>query len=157
MLRDEYGISVELDFNYYPIGVWDEQDVQINGWCIDVKGTRPGGKWLLVEWNKLRFRKEEGKLPHVIVAAVVGWDRDKDQPTGTADIKGYCFLEQLKDGVEGTHLLKKGKQLPETSVLLQADNFGRRFCSLEKNWDTLLSKIKTEVPPDVSGYEIPRS
>ena len=65
MLRERYGLAVELDFNYYPRGVWDDQDTVINGWQIDVKGTRQGGRWMLIEWSKLRFRQKEGKLSHL--------------------------------------------------------------------------------------------
>jgi hypothetical protein len=44
-----------LDFNIYPRGVWDEADAIINGWRIDIKATRPGAKWMLIElglWQK---------------------------------------------------------------------------------------------------------
>lgn len=51
MLKENYGLTVPLDFNYYPRGQWDNQDAVINGWRIDVKGTRKGGQWLLIEWN----------------------------------------------------------------------------------------------------------
>lgn len=37
MLHNRYGIEVELDFNYYPRGEWDNQDAEINGWRIDVR------------------------------------------------------------------------------------------------------------------------
>lgn len=40
MMKENYGIDVPLDFNYYPRGQWDNQDAEINGWRIDVKGTR---------------------------------------------------------------------------------------------------------------------
>ena len=43
MMKENYGIDVPLDFNYYPRGQWDNQDAVINGWRIDVKGTRKGG------------------------------------------------------------------------------------------------------------------
>ncbi|MGE5403330.1 MAG: hypothetical protein ACM3PP_00120 [Candidatus Saccharibacteria bacterium] len=44
-MRDEYNIDFELDYHYYPRGQWDDQDALINGWSIDVKGTRSGSKW----------------------------------------------------------------------------------------------------------------
>lgn len=53
MLKTHYGIVVPLDSEYYPRGEWDGQDTIINGWRIDVKGTRQGGKWMLIEWSKL--------------------------------------------------------------------------------------------------------
>jgi hypothetical protein len=52
MLKIRFGIVVPLDFEYYPRGEWDGQDTIINGWRIDVKGTRQGGKWMLIELSK---------------------------------------------------------------------------------------------------------
>ena len=49
MLLRDFNLAVELDFEYYPRGEWDGQDTVINGWEIDVKGTRQGGKWMLIE------------------------------------------------------------------------------------------------------------
>lgn len=34
MLHNRYEIEVELDFNYYPRGEWDNQDAEINGWWL---------------------------------------------------------------------------------------------------------------------------
>ena len=62
MMKENYGIDVPLDFNYYPRGQWDDQDAEINGWRIDVKGTRKGGRWMLIEWNKLNFRQRDNNL-----------------------------------------------------------------------------------------------
>lgn len=59
MMKENYGINIPLDFNYYPRGQWDDQDTIINGWRIDVKGTRQGGRWMLIEWSKLNFRQKE--------------------------------------------------------------------------------------------------
>ena len=59
MMKENYGIDIVLDFNYYPRGQWDNQDAVINGWRIDIKGTRKGGHWMLIEWNKLCFRQKD--------------------------------------------------------------------------------------------------
>ena len=65
MMKENYNIDVPLDFNYYPRGQWDNQDAVINGWRIDVKGTRKGGRWMLIEWNKLNFRQKDNDLSHL--------------------------------------------------------------------------------------------
>lgn len=80
MLHECYGIEIELDFNYYPRGKWDDQDAEINGWRIDVKATRRGGRWMLIEWSKLDFRQKQDKLSHLYVMASVDWDRGYDLP-----------------------------------------------------------------------------
>lgn len=118
-LNSKYNISIDLDFNYYPRNIWDDDDASINGWKIDIKGTRQGGKWMLIEWNKLLFRKKEAKLPHLFVMLSVGWDRKADEPTGVADLQGYFPTRRLALGDEVASVLKKGSYLPNTQCRLQ--------------------------------------
>ena len=107
MMKENYGIEVPLDFNYYPRGQWDNQDAVINGWRIDVKGTRKGGQWMLIEWNKLNFRQRDNNLSHLYAMFTVDWDRAKDQPTGRASYKGAVSLNKLKAGCPTTVILRK--------------------------------------------------
>ena len=95
MVQEKFGISIPLDFNYYPRGKWDDQDALINGWRIDIKGTRTGGRWLLIEWNKLDFRQKDNNLSHAYVMFSVDWDRGSDTPTGFATFAGAVSLEKL--------------------------------------------------------------
>jgi hypothetical protein len=44
MLEENYKIVIKLDFEFYPRGVWDKNDAHINGWQIDIKGTRHLGR-----------------------------------------------------------------------------------------------------------------
>ena len=55
MLRDEYRIHVPVIFDIYPRGEWDDCDIQIKTWTIDIKSTRTG-RWLLFETGKLNMR-----------------------------------------------------------------------------------------------------
>lgn len=157
MLNQSCGIIIDLDFNYYPRGVWDGQDILVNKWRIDIKGTRPGSEWLLVEWSKLGFRKKENKLPHVFVMAETGWDRSSDEPTGDVKLIGYCYLGELNYGVSGTYVLRKNKILPGKNVRLQADNYGRPFRVLKRDWGNLMKSIMIENPPVISDYAVPKS
>lgn len=134
-LRENYSINIELDFNYYPRRQWDDQDALINGWIIDVKGTRTGSRWFLIELNKLEFRRNEGRLPDFFVSAVVGWDRKADEALGFVDIMGYTHIDEIKPGATGTVYIKKGDPIPGTQTKMQADNFGRRFTGLNSDWD----------------------
>lgn len=145
-LQKNYNITAQLDFEYYPRGVWDGQDVEINSWRIDVKGTRPGAEWLLVEWNKLNFRKKENRPSHVYVMAIVGWDRKNDIPNGEVELIGYAYLEQLNNNISGTYILRKGKKLPGKNVYLQADNYGIPFRLLKKDWSALINKMQSSSP-----------
>lgn len=137
MLRKRYGIIIELDFKFYPRGKWDGQDTVINGWKVDVKGTRQGGRWMLVEWSKLNFRQREDDLSHLYVMASVVWDRDTDLPTGAVDLIGSASINRLKPGTALTSVLHKGNPIPgsRSGTPLQADNYGIRFTDLTTDWD----------------------
>nr|WP_300915340.1 hypothetical protein [uncultured Acetatifactor sp.] len=149
MMKENYGIDVPLDFNYYPRGQWDNQDAEINGWRIDIKGTRSGGRWMLIEWNKLNFRQRDNNLSHLFVMFTVDWDRDSDQPTGKVSYRGAVSLAKLKDGIPTTVILKKGSILPGTKTHLQADNYGIQFKNLYKHLNHLV-KYLLAAPPDQS-------
>lgn len=87
--------EIPLDFFVYERGVYDNQDADINGALIDIKATREGGEWFLIEWNKLNFRARERHLPHYFAFFTVGWNRKTDQPTGKARFEGIIPIEWL--------------------------------------------------------------
>lgn len=153
MMKEKYNLHIELDFNYYPRGKWDNQDAVINGWRIDVKGTQQGGKWLLIEWSKLKFRRKQNLLSHFYVMSTVGWDREHDEPTEYLELVGYATLGKLKNGYKNTLVIRKGEMIPGTSTKLQADNFARNFEVLYKNWDLMIEYLKKEDAQDISGYD----
>lgn len=132
MLAENYSVFIELDFEFYPRGRWDAQDTVINEWKIDIKGTRQGGKWMLIEWSKINFRQKDKDLPHLFVMASVFWDRTTDLPTGKVDLVGSASILKLKSGIPTTKILRKGSLLPGTRkpIPLQADNFGIEFKDL---------------------------
>lgn len=147
MMKENYGIDVPLDFNYYPRGQWDNQDAIINGWRIDVKGTRKGGHWMLIEWNKLNFRQRDNNLSHLYVMFSVDWDRTTDLPTGCVSYAGAVSLKKLRSGCQTTHILRKGDMLPGTRAILQADNYGIQFRDLYKHLNHLVAYLTEQEPP----------
>ncbi len=147
MMKENYGVDVPLDFNYYPRGKWDDKDAEINRWRIDVKGTRSGGRWMLIEWNKLNFRQRDNNLSHLFVMFTVDWDRNSDQPTGRASYRGAVSLAKLKEDVPTTVVLKKGSLLPGTKTHLQADNYGIQFKNLYKDLNRLVEYLRAAPPP----------
>ena len=64
--RAEYGLHLPVNFEVYPRGEWDDQDIEVKGLTIDVKGSN-GGKWLLFEQSKYKFRREEKTVPDMII------------------------------------------------------------------------------------------
>ena len=147
MMRENYGIEVALDFNYYPLGQWDSEDAVINGWRIDVKGTRKGGKWMLIEWNKLNFRQRDNNLSHIYVMFSVDWDRNTDLPTGKVSYEGAASLEKLRHDCPTTRVLQKGDFIPGTQTRLQADNYGIHFNNLYKHLNHLVAFLTDNDPP----------
>lgn len=146
MMKENYGIDVPLDFNYYPRGQWDNQDAVINGWRIDIKGTRRGGRWMLIEWNKLNFRQRDNNLSHVYMMFSVDWDRDTDRPTGRVSYEGAASLNKLSPGCETTKTLRKGDTIPGTRTELQADNYGIHFRNLYKHLNHLVDYLTKKAP-----------
>ena len=155
MLHDVYRIDIELDFNYYPRGEWDDQDAVVNGWRIDVKATRKGGRWMLIEWSKLDFRQKQGKLSHLYAMAIVDWDRNRDLPNQRVEVVGCASVMKLRTGIPTTLVLRKGECIPGTNTRLQADNYGISFSDLEKDWESVIQFITTHSPPNLETYPNP--
>ena len=152
LLKENYGIDIELDFNYYPRGQWDSQDAEVNGWRIDIKGTRKGGHWLLIEWNKLNFRQRDNNLSHVFVMFSVDWNRNIDAPTGKASFEGIASLNKLNRYTPNTRVLLKGSCIPGTHARLQADNYGIHFDNLFKDLDTFILWLQSPPPASVTEH-----
>jgi len=155
MLKNRFNIVVPLDFEYYPRGEWDKQDTVINDWRLDVKGTRQGGKWMLIEWSKLSFRQKDRNLPHMFVMASVKWNRDSDTPIGKVDLIGSASINKMRLGVPNTMVLMKGDCIPNTKTQLQADNFAIHFDNLNPDWDLIINYVLNNNPPDLEDYPNP--
>lgn len=155
MLKEVFSIQTELDFNYYPRGMWDDQDAVVNGWKIDVKATRKGGRWMLIEWSKIDFRQRQGKLADLYAMAIVDWDRNHDLPSRRVELVGCASAMKLRRGVPTTLVLRKGETIPETTTHLQADNFAISFSDLEKDWESVIQYICKNPPPDLRQYPNP--
>lgn len=155
MMKYKFNIDVKLDFEYYPRGEWDGQDTIINGWKIDVKATRKGGKWMLIEWSKINFRQRDKDLPDMFVMASVDWDRDADKPIGGVDLVGCASLFKMKKDVSTTKVVRKGDLLPGTHTRLQADNFAIRFEDLQQDWNAVVNYILSHQPLPLDDYPNP--
>ena len=160
--REYHGIIVNLDFNIYERGIWDDQDALINDWRIDIKSTKSGSKWLLVDWNKLSFRKHDQQLAHLYIMVTVGFRPSyrgsvNGTLTGEAFLHGGVFLDQLKhpqnkDSI--CRVLYKGDCIPNTSAKLQADNYGVFFKDL-LSMEQVMRYIQNSCPPDTDCYTDP--
>ena len=157
MLREEYGIHFPVNFDIYPRGEWDDCDVQIKAWTIDIKSTR-SGKWLLFETSKLKMRQNQkiNNLPDAVIMCRTPWDRDNDKPRGAVELIGaisvYALLRNSNNKVI---FLKKHDFIPNTKTKLQADNFAIRFEDINHDWDKIIDYMVKNMPPDISSMHIP--
>lgn len=154
MLREDYGLHIPIDYEIYPRGEWDDCDISINGWNIDIKSTR-NGRWLLFELHKLRIREPQGKLPHAIFMCKTPWNMEKDEPVGNVELIGMISLKKLVTDHKFVKLLKKGSFIPGTRARLQADNYGVKFEDLSADWKTNIDYIIAHTPPDLKTYPTP--
>lgn len=118
MARHEFGYLIPVNYEVYPRGQYDNEDMNINGWSIDVKATRRGN-WLLIEKNKIDFRRKENRLPDVVMLCRVDGD--------AVELVGCTSVEKLTDPDNADVMrLRAGGYLPGTSCRLQADNYAVR-------------------------------
>jgi hypothetical protein len=147
-----HGIELVLDFENYGAKVWDKADAEYRGFRIDVKASRQGAKWLLLDINKIIFRAADNQLPHILVFLTTGWNRNADKPTGMAYLHGYAFLPDMRLSEEGAVHMPKGSKIPGTQTVLQAENVGRRVENLFTNWDAFEKVLKEGEPFDTTKF-----
>ena len=154
MLREEYGIHFPVNFEIYPRGEWDDCDVQIKSWSIDIKSTR-SGHWLLFETSKLKMRQNQkiNNLPDAVFMCRTPWDRDTDSPIGTVELIGAISLEKLLSKDPKVKHLKKGDFIPNTKARLQAENLAVEFDDLNHDWEQIIKFMINNNPTASSSYK----
>jgi len=139
MLREEYGLHLPVNYEVYPRGEWDDEDIIINGRTVDVKATQKG-RFLLLEKNKIDFRKDQNRLPDIIIMCRT--DIDAMQ----VEIDGCITTKKLTDPKnEKVKWLKAGEAIPGTQVKLQADNYCVEIsdlCSAKTAFDYIVGRNK---------------
>lgn len=147
MLREKYGIHYPVNYEIYPRGEWDDCDVKIGGWSIDIKSTR-NEKWLLFETSKLKMRQNQ-KINNLdaLIMCRTQWDRDKDAPKGSVELIGLISMKRLLSNDPIVKHLKKGDCIPNTKHRLQAENLAVAFDDLEHNWDMMIDYMTKNTPP----------
>ncbi len=155
MLREEFGIHYPVNFDIYPRGEWDDCDVQIKAWNIDIKSTRTG-QWLLFEVDKLKMRQNQtiNNLPDSIFMCRTPWNRDTDTPKGTVELVGAISLQTLLSDNSIVKRLRKGDYIPKTKTKLQADNYAVNFSDLNHDWKVIINYMLKNSPPDTSNIVI---
>ena len=143
MLREDYQLHVPINYEIYPRGEWDDNDIEVNRWTIDIKSTRKG-HYLLLEHNKVNFRREHGNLPDMIIMCRTPWNEDTDLPADqTVELIGCISLKKLLDPKSTfVYNLRAGECIPGTRSKLQAANYAVEFedlSDIKKAMDYILS------------------
>lgn len=140
-LLKEKGLHCPVDFSVYERGEWDDSDIKIFKWDIDIKSTIRG-RWLMIERNKLLMRQNQqfNLLPDALISCNTEWDNGF---TGRVIVNGIISLQLF---LERATQIKKGEVIPNTQCRMQADNYGVRTDSLSNNWDMILENLYSRQP-----------
>ena len=137
MLREDYGLHLPVNYEVYPRGDWDDEDIIINGLTVDVKATEKG-HCLLLEKNKVDFRIAQGLFPDMIIMCKTNVEEMK------VDIVGCISTRKLVEpNNPKVKRLEAGRYIPGTKVPVQADNYCVEFSDLsgiKTAFDYILSK-----------------
>lgn len=132
-LREKYGLHLPVNYEVYPRGEWDDEDVIVNGRTIDIKATR--GHCLIVEKSKMLFRLKQNKVPNIIVACRIKEERK-------VEIAGAISAWRLvrPDG-DKIMFLRKGEFIPGTKCRMKTDNYvveHKNLCDVRTAFDYVL-------------------
>lgn len=131
MLKSDFGLHLPINYEIYPSGECDDNDITINNWTIDIKSTR-NGRWLLFERKKMEYRRKSGTLPDVIIMCRTPWDEVTDRPKGrSVELVGCVGIRRLIKGGKGVRRIRAGECLPGTRCRLLADNYAVCFEDLD--------------------------
>lgn len=115
--------EIDLDFNIYPRGVWDKCDFNLNGKKVSIKSSKHFARCLLLETKDIL----RGNVFDFYILVLV------NEKNRSAKIAGYALRSEIETVSEKTLELKKGENIPETSVPLDADNRARKKDHLHKS------------------------
>ena len=140
------GLHCPIDFNIYERGEWDDSDIKIFRWDIDIKATERG-RWLMIERGKLLMRRNQtyNLLPDALISCNTEWSGNR--PTGKVRINGIISLPTF---IERAKQIRKGETIPNTGTRLQADNYGVLSEGLSNNWDSIIEMLykRDPIPKD---------
>lgn len=123
-LRENYKLHLPVNYEVYPRGEWDDEDIIVNGKTIDIKATQ-NGRFLLLEENKVNFRQKQGKLPDMFIMCRTEIEKR------TVDIVGCISSKRLVSPEnDKVKRLREGDLIPGTQVKIQTNNYCVAFSDL---------------------------
>lgn len=126
--------SVDLDFQIYPRGQWDDGvDLYINKLSVDIKSVKSISKWFLLEVNKISSINSD-------VFVITSVDSKKDNCT-YVNIKGFCSVKKIIS----KPILKRGDCIPNTKCKLKTDNYSMLIKDLCTDWSLLFDSARVKL------------
>lgn len=116
--------GIELDFEVYERGIWDDKDFNIDEKSFSIKSAKWFSNWLLLETKDIN----RGDLFDIYVFVT----SEQDFKSGT--IKGFALKDEVLNGPE-TLKLRKGENIPNTYTVLDADNHAIHSNNLHNSID----------------------
>ena len=136
-LRQNYKLHLPVNYEVYPRGEWDDQDITVNGKTIDIKTTQYGHH-LLLEENKVLFRQKQGKSPDMYIMCKTDMEK-----RAVGIIGCISFQRLIAPGNANVKRFRKGELIPDTQTEFKADSYCVEFgglCSVKTAFDYILGK-----------------
>ncbi|MCD4771457.1 hypothetical protein K8R30_03510 [archaeon] len=125
--------DISLDFEIYPRGKWDDQDIILNNKNISIKSAKWFSNWLLLESKDI----VRGDVYDYYIFVTV----DKDNMAG--NIRGFVRRIEILECPK-TYKIKKGNFIPNTRTVLDADNHARHASdmnNIESDWIEFVKEV----------------
>ena len=155
------GITTQLDFDIYERGQWDDSDINVNGWKIDIKCTKKQGHNFLIEWNKLQFGSDSEELPHYYLMTHLLDEVPSNElqiqqmKSFRVELIGYEDVRNLQTTNNNILVLDRGAFIPGTNTEMIAKSYCIPFDQMRKDWEQFISRLNCETPFDLSSYIAP--
>ena len=120
-IKHFHDISVDLDYEIYADkNIGDDQDIEVNGWRIEIKSTKITSRNLLVDKGNIKNKTNNKTLPDFYILCKVGRDKSvSGKPYTYVDIEGYITHERLIT----FPMIEAGYRIPNTDTRLQSSNY----------------------------------
>lgn len=139
MLREDYRLHLPVNYEVYPVGEWDDEDIVVKGTTIDVKSTKAtNAHFLLLEKSKIDFRIKEGNLPDMYLMCITDMEQRLVNVVGCIGTGRLLNMDNPK-----VRLMKAGENIPGTETRMQTDNYCVNFdalCDTKTAFDYVLSR-----------------
>jgi len=121
--------GIELDYEDYGSGVWDDADILIGKTTISVKSTKFYSRWFLKEKKDI----DRGDIYDYYILVTIDMRLINKGQLPFGMIRGYLDKDTLLSDNHIVRHLNKGENIPNTNTHLDADNYAVHCNNLFNN------------------------